>query len=253
MNIVTKGERTSPKCIIYGMSGSGKSTIAATLPDVLFLDIEGGLSFIDGVARNATKYTKLVDFCRDLMELVKTSAEPNFPYKYVVIDTVDWLSRLVVQQVAGNLGGKTLMDLFKDQENTVNKAGGGYGQGYQMIENHVRNIILPALTKLNDNGVGIILLAHAEVKNVLEPDGTTLERVTPKIDQRTMNVYVEWADNLLYLMKEDSGDRKLILESTDSILAKNRIGLTGEVSLSSPGFSLHKLITGHLATGAETK
>lgn len=249
MNITTKGAPLAPKVLLYSTPGAGKSTLAARLPDILFLDIEGGLSFIDGVARNATKYTKLTEFCRDLLELVKTSGDAKFPYKYIAIDTVDWLSRLIVQQVAENTSGKNLLELFNDQKNTLNRAGGGYGNGKQMMENYVRNIILPALTKLNDNGVGIVLIAHAEVKSVLESDGTSIDKVTPKIDPNTMNVYTEWVDNLFYLQKHDDGKRELILEGSETVLAKNRMGLTGSVPVD--GLDFHKLITGQTATGAE--
>ena len=45
-----------------------------------------------------------------------------------------------------------------------------------------------------------------------------------------MNVFVEWCDNVFYL-KNINGERILVLEGDDNVLAKNRLNLTGEVKL----------------------
>ena len=66
----------------------------------------------------------------------------------------------------------------------------------------------------------------------MNAEGNDVEQITPKIDVNTMNVFVEWCDNVFYLKKDIAGERVLVLESDDSALAKNRLGLTGEVKLS---------------------
>lgn len=67
---------------------------------------------------------------------------------------------------------------------------------------------------------------------MLTSDGIDVEQISPKIDVNTMNVFVEWCDNVFYLKKDFDGERILQLESDATALAKNRLGLTGEVKLS---------------------
>ena len=66
---------------------------------------------------------------------------------------------------------------------------------------------------------------------MMDADGVDTERITPKIDTNTMNVFVEWVDNVFYLKKDQNGDRVLVLDSDMNALAKNRLNLTGEVKL----------------------
>jgi hypothetical protein len=64
----------------------------------------------------------------------------------------------------------------------------------------------------------------------MDAEGVDIARIAPKIDINTMNVFVEWVDNVFYLKKTD-GKRTLVLEENDNVLAKNRLGLTGEVDV----------------------
>ena len=64
----------------------------------------------------------------------------------------------------------------------------------------------------------------------MDAEGVDIARIAPKIDINTMNVFVEWVDNVFYLKKAD-GKRTLVLEENDNILAKNRLGLIGEVDV----------------------
>ena len=66
----------------------------------------------------------------------------------------------------------------------------------------------------------------------MNSDGSDVEQIAPKIDVNTMNTFVEWCDNVFFLKRDISGERVLVLESDEVALAKNRLGLTGEVKLS---------------------
>lgn len=218
MKVIKEATPTAPKFIIHGLSGSGKTTLASKLKNSLIIDIEGGANFIN--TPRTEQITKLDTFYEYMAELYKGTKE----YDYIVIDTADWLVRLIVEQVAG-------IDKMHLEE-TLNRSNGGYGNGKQVLENHVRSKLLPMLVALNKKGYGICLLAHSEKKELLDADGTNIEQITPKIDPNTMNVFVEWADGVFYLKKDGSGKRTLLLESDDVALAKNRFGMTGEVDLS---------------------
>lgn len=229
MNILTKATPNKPKLVIYGLSGCGKSTLASQLDKPLFVDVEGGLNFLD-VARTETLDTYL-DVVNVFIELLKKKDEYLKQYHTIVVDSIDWLVRRVIEQAAKTRYKDEQGVLRKNLEATLNKAGGGYGNGKQMLENEIRSRLLPALQALNNAGFGICLIAHADRKEMMEGDGSSFERIVPKIEVNTMNIFVEWVDNLFYLRKEADGKRVLVVESDDTVLAKNRLGLTGEFDL----------------------
>lgn len=227
----------SPKVMLYGLSGSGKSTLAASLPDALFLDVEGGLSFLD-VAR--TPVATAEDVMADLLELLKA---PKQEYKYIVIDSVDWLVHLFASKTSGSGQGATLAQLMESATLTLNKSQGGYGNGKQVLENYIRDALIKFLDKINRRGYGVILIAHADRKNLLDSDGTNIERIAPKMDINSMNVFIEWVDNLFYIKKNSDDTRSLIVSQTDVVIAKNRMGLKEDVIDIDGKFNFESLIT----------
>ena len=217
MNIITGITPTAPKLMIYGLAGCGKSTLASKLKRPIFLDLEGGLNYID--CARTEQITDLDTFYAYLVELYR---EKERQFDTIVIDSVDWLVRKVVEKAAG-IDKNNLTE-------TLNRSNGGYGNGKQVLENHIRTKLLPTLVALNKRGYGICIIAHAERKDMMDADGVDIERITPKIDVNTMNVFVEWVDNVFYLKNIDGG-RSLVLEGDSNVLAKNRLGLTGELEL----------------------
>ena len=242
---VLKGKQSiAPKVMVYGLASAGKSSLAASLPDALFLDIEGGLSFLD-VARAPVATAD--ELMADLLELYKA---PKQEYKYIVIDSVDWLVNLFATKTSGAGQGKTLEQLMESATLTLNKSQGGYGNGKQVLENYIRNTLVKFLNMLNRKGYGIILIAHADRKTLLDSDGTNIERLAPKMDINSMNVFVEWVDSLFYLKSDDDGGRHLIVNPTDVITAKNRMGLKQDEFIVDDKFDFEKLITGKMAVSS---
>lgn len=228
MEVIRKKTLTAPKVMIYGLAGVGKSTLASKLSKPIFLDFEGGLNYFD-VARTPQIQT-LDEFYKDLGELYHASERE---FDTIVIDSADWLVRKVVEKAAG-------IDKHNLEE-TLNRSNGGYGNGKQVLENHIRTMLLPTLVALNKKGYGICLIAHADRKNMMDADGVDIEQISPKIDVNTMNTFVEWCDSVLYLKKNAENERVLVLESDNIALAKNRLGLTGEVKVSD--IDINKLLT----------
>lgn len=222
MQVIKQATPTAPKLMIYGLSGVGKSTLASKLKNPIFIDMEGGLNYMD-VARTPT-LTSYASVLKVLGELFNAAEAGKREYDTIVIDSVDWLVRKVVEKAAG-------IDKNKLDE-TLNRSNGGYGNGKQVLENHIRTYLLPLLVTLNKQGYGICLIAHADRKVLMNSDGSDVEQIAPKIDVNTMNTFVEWCDNVFFLKRDISGERVLVLESDEVALAKNRLGLTGEVKLS---------------------
>lgn len=235
MKVITGITPLAPKIMIHGLAGSGKSTLANKLRRPIFLDFEGGLNYID--CARTEQITDLDVFYAYLVELFRAEKRE---YDTIVIDSVDWLVRKVVEKAAGI-----------DRDNldmTLNKSNGGYGNGKLVLVNHIRTKLLPTLVALNKKGYGICLIAHSERKDLMDEDGIDTTRITPKIDANTMEVMVEWCDQVFYLKKGANGERILVLDGDDNILAKNRQGLHGEVKLAD--IDINELLT---PKKAETK
>lgn len=238
MQVITKATPSSPKVMIYGTAGVGKSTLASQFPSPLFLDLEGGLNYMD-VAR-----TPLLDtadkFYATILELLR---EKPKEYKTIVVDSLDWVVRKISEKIAGvgydDNGNRTasLAELERTLSNNLMDANGGYGKAKEALENHIRSKLIPLLAKLNQLGYGIVLIAHAYTTTILDDDGTGMEKVLPKIDPPTIGkkpiaepAFVEWVDNLFFLKKVGS-DRIIQVEADSYAKAKNRLGLVGEYNL----------------------
>lgn len=224
---IIKGATPSQhKTMVYGLAGSGKTTLASQMDSPLFIDIEGGCGMLD-VARTPTIGTYAT--AKRVINEIHAKPEDYKDYKTIVIDSIDWLVRRAEEQAAGVrqvVDGKVVTDMSA----TIGKANGGYGNGNKQLENHIRTELLPALDLLVKDGFAICLVAHADQKDLLDAEGYRTSKISPAIGERFMEPIVQWCDNVFYL-KNVGGERRLLLEGTDGVLAKNRLNKTGEVSL----------------------
>lgn len=228
MEVVRGITPTAPKLIIHGLPGSGKSTLASKLKNPLFLDFEGGLNYID-----CARTRQIMDdetFSTYLTELYRKGKDGQREFDTIVIDSIDWAMRILEEHAAGVITKDDRGQVKKDLKATLNKANGGYGGGTFHLINLVRSELIPRLSKLNGFGYGVCLVAHSTRKNLMDADGIDIDRIAPKIHDKVMDVFNEWADDIFYL-KNVNGERYLVLEGDDNILAKNRQHLTGEVKL----------------------
>lgn len=225
--VITGITPTAPKLIIHGLPGSGKSTLASKLKNPVFLDFEGGLNYI-GCARVPVYDDQMLT--KYLVELFHEAESGKREYDTIVIDSIDWAVRKFEEKAAGivtvDKGGKIVID----ETATLNKANGGYGGGGFYLETLVKTKFLPRLSRLNEMGYGICLIAHSDRKSLMDADGIDTDRIAPKIHNKVVNPFIEWADDIFYL-KNDGGKRTLVLEGDSNVIAKNRQGLTGTVDV----------------------
>lgn len=227
--VITGITPTAPKLIIHGLPGSGKSTLASKLSKPIFLDFEGGLNYID-CARVPVIHDDET-FTRYLVELFHQAETGEREYDTIVIDSIDWAVRKFEEKAAGIVSkDKNTGKIVVDETATLNKANGGYGGGGFHLETLIKTKLLPRLSRLNEQGYGICMIAHSDRKSLMDADGVDTDRIAPKIHNKVVNPFIEWADDIFYL-KNDNGKRTLVLEGDSNIVAKNRQGLTGEVNL----------------------
>lgn len=227
--IITSPSVAQQKTMIYGLAGAGKTTLASQMDRPLFIDMEGGCNLLD-VARTPT-ISLYQNAVRVILDIHKDRENYLKQFHTIVIDSVDWLVRRAEEHASGVRTVNQDGTISVDMSATIGKANGGYGNGNKQLENHVRTELLPALQTLVSDGFAICLVAHADQKDLMNAEGVQTSKISPAIGERFMEPIVQWCDNVFYL-KNDNSERKLLLEGTNTVLAKNRLGKTGEVSLS---------------------
>jgi len=91
---------------------------------------------------------------------------------------------------------------------------------------------------------------HASNTKLTTPEGYDQRLASPDIPSWIAPIFIEWADAVLYAHRDEQGDRKLLTEATNVILAKNRYGLPAELSLS--WTSLMQAMNGSASTTSNT-
>ena len=232
---ITKGrEAQPPRIMIYGSEGVGKSTFAALAPNPVFVQTEDGLSEID-----CSKFPLAKSFDDVVLQLQAVRDEQH-DYGTVVIDSLDWLERLVWDRVCADYGVKS-----------IEKADGGYGKGYVHALTYWRQIVSLLNEICARKGMAVILIAHAAVERFEDPEHAAYDRYTPRLHKKACSLVCEWVDAVLFASRRmrvdsttgkaapvgaDGGERFLRTNGSPACIAKNRFGLPTEFPLSWSAF-----------------
>jgi len=235
---IVKGKETKPpRLMLYGGEGIGKSTFGASAPSPIFLQTEDGLGEID-----CQKFP-LAKSLQDVHAALSALAEEKHEFQTMAIDSLDWLERLVFDEVCREFGVKN-----------IEKADGGFGRGYTHALTHWRKI-LNALERLRDEkGMACILIAHAKVERYEDPESSAYDRYLPRLHKHACALICEWVDAVLFAtrrfrtQKEDAGfnrersiatpigseggERIIRTIGGPACIAKNRYNLPHELPLS---------------------
>lgn len=219
LSSITRGRTLdAPRIILYGMEGIGKSTFAANFPSPIFIQTEDGLGMID-----CAKFPLAKSFDEVFQELVALETEPN-EFKTIVIDSLDWLERLIWDKVA--------------QDSKVNNIEQiGFGKGYTMALTFWR-IVLDHLETLHKQGKIILLLAHAVAEDYSDPEVSSLKRFTPRLHKTARSLVAEYVDVILLATrafgaaKGDQNNPRIVrTEASPYQVAKSRFAIPAELPL----------------------
>ena len=231
LNTIKKGrESQPPRIMIYGSEGVGKSTFAAYAPNPVFIQTEDGLSEID-----CSKFPLAKSFDEVVLQLQAVRDEEH-EFGTVVIDSLDWLERLVWDRVCADYGVKS-----------IEKADGGYGKGYVLALSYWRQIISILNEIRTRRGLAVVLIAHAAVERFEDPEHAAYDRYTPRLHKKACSLVCEWVDAVLFATRRmrvdsmtgkaapvgaDGGERVIRTNGSPACIAKNRFGLPTEIALS---------------------
>ena len=228
---VVSGKTAAPRRVmLYGTHGIGKSTFASCAPSPVFVQTEDGLGEID--CDKLPVATTFQDVMKGLSELY---TEPH-PYQTVVVDSLDWLERLIWAEVCRKRNVESIEDI-------------GYAKGYIFALTQWREF-LEGLTALRaDRGMTAILIAHARIERFENPETESYDRYVPRLHKLAAAVVQEWCDEVLFATyrvhtKQNdegfnrkrtqgigTGERIIRTQERPAHVAKNRLNLPEELPL----------------------
>ena len=239
LNSILTGAKPGPRRILlYGTAGIGKSTFATCAPSPIVIQTEDGLNEID-----THKFPVATSFDQVLANLAALYQEDH-GYRTVVIDSLDWLERLIWAKVCATRQVASIEDL-------------PFGKGYLFALAHWRDV-LDGLTALRDRkGVTTVLIAHAKIERFENPETDSYDRFVPRLHKTATALVSEWCDEVLFASYKvftkvsdegfsqkraqgiGSGERVLRCTERPSHLAKNRLNLPDELPLAWAEFAKH--------------
>lgn len=154
---------------VYGRSGSGKTTFAASAPGpILYLDIrdEGTASISDVEDLDVIEVENFADIEDTFWWLKKHPKK----YKTVILDTVTQLQAMIVQEVAG--------------ENKKGKKAGDWGSMTKKDWGDVAAIMKEWLGNYRDltaHGINVIFIAQDRTFNLTDEEEAVDSLLTPEI------------------------------------------------------------------------
>ena len=226
LNIISGRVQRPQKVVLYGVEGIGKTSLAAQVPDPLFVDTEGGTAHLD------VRRLQKPETWEELISLIKEVAATPDVCKSLVLDTADWAEAMAIDHICQKYRQPGLESF-------------GYGKGYTFLAEEFARL-LAACDEVIASGKNMVVTAHAKQRRVELPDETGGFDVWGlKLSKQCAPLLKEWPDALLFLnyktivVATDSnthkaqGGRRVIYTNHRPVFdAKNRHNLPDEMELS---------------------
>lgn len=231
LSTIQRGRAQLPRrVLLYGVHGVGKSTFGAMAEKPIFIQTEEGINDLE-VDRFplATRYG-------DVLNALSALYTEEHDYQTVVIDSLDWLERLIFAEVCAKRGVESIEDI-------------GYAKGYVFALTQWREIFAGLDALRNERGMQVILIAHAQIEKFANPETDTYDRYSPRLQKQASALVQEWCDEVLFATYQvhtkttnEGFDRKRthgigtgerIVRTTErpAHVAKNRLNLPDEFPL----------------------
>ena len=232
---ITRGKQMKAlKVLVYGVEGVGKTTLAASFPDPVFIDCEGGTDSYDVARFPAPTSWEM------LMQEVQQVIDNPAMCSTLVIDTIDWAEAKAIESVCRKHQVENIEDF-------------GWSKGYTYLNEEIGKL-LNKLSEVVNKGVNVVLTAHMAVRTITLPDDAgAYDRYELKLktakNGNNSQLVKEWADMVLFcnyrqFVVEDEKTKKnkatggkervMYTSRTSAYDAKNRFGLPDQLPQSEP-------------------
>jgi hypothetical protein len=204
------------KFLMIGSSGIGKSTFWSFGKNVLYIETEAGLNFIEAYKQPCRTWGQLGETLKDLLQAAKTPE--TFPYDAVVVDTIDRVVDLASE--AALEWGRA--KFTKSDIKTIGDI--GQGTGWDIRRQNVDKV-LKAIEVLP---CAKVIIGHLESKKIEEDGAKGYDKSTISIGGKVGGDILAWSDHTLHVKGVMMGDqlkRTVYTKPTKSREAKSRGGI----------------------------
>lgn len=233
LSTIQKPADRSVIATITGDPGVGKTTLAATFPNPIFIRIEDGLQAIPEANRpDAFPVVSKVD---QLWEQLTTLIKEDHDYKTLVIDSVTQLETLF---------GEHIIESDPKKPKSLAQANGGYGAGYLAVS-ALHGRVRKAAKMLNEKrGMHVVFIAHSETSTIELPDQDAYSRYELRLHKKCTPHYTDNVDLVAYIKLEtftqgdgerkkaiSSGNRLAVCHTAAAQVSKNRYGIEEDIDV----------------------
>lgn len=224
---VVRNELNKPPLIVlHGGAGVGKTTFAASAPDVIFIPVEDGLGGLDVATFPEPKNAQEVTM------MMRSLCDQDHSYQWLVVDSATALEK------------KLWADLCRSENaSSIEEIGGGYGKGFTRAVEWMSQFINDLRFLRERKGMGLILIAHSTITTVNPPDKQSYDQFTLNVNKKLADYIHTQADIVGYCELEqliksndkgfgqiqgkvtETGNRILHCYSSTKYTSKNRYGI----------------------------
>ena len=232
-SLTTRRKYQAPRILIYGPPGLGKTSLAASFPDPVFLQVEDGFPHDMGDVPPHFTRDQLgsYDGAMDALQALYTD---DHDFKTLVIDSLDKLEPWVWAQTCAR-------NRWRDIEEP------GYGKGYLAADVEWRDLIAATNALRNDRGMTVIFIAHSTVMTAPDPVNVEYQRFDIRLQKRAIALFQDEMDAILFCNQEVSivaddpkdkssrvrgaggGSRVIYAGPRPAFVAKNRFGMPDKI------------------------
>lgn len=203
------------KLYLYGAPMSGKTSFANKFPDVLMLNTDGNIQYVD------SPYIAIRD------EITKEGRIKNTKYAWEVF------KEAVEEIITGGHNYKTIViDLVEDVYEACrvymynkleieHESDAGYGKGYDMIKTE----FLTTIKRILNSDYNIILLSHDKVEEIKLRNGTNITSYTVNLQEKIAKKIAGMVDITARIVQDNDNNRFIDFTYNDYVFGGNRIGL----------------------------
>jgi hypothetical protein len=193
-----------PIITVYGETGLGKTSLAASFPDPIFVQIAPERAPAD-IEIATFGY---IESYPDFMDALRAVAEEEHEYRTLVIDSLNALEKIVWAEACVRGQWKSIEDP-------------GYGKGYIKAD-EVWSEVMQYVNWIRDNlGMSIVMLGLSDTETHEEPGVAPYKRYDLRLHKRARSLIFQTSDAVLFM------NTKVVLEEKDVGFGRKSSHATG--------------------------